>query len=308
MKGRKFREKMFSTETLSQGELDEIARGSEGYDRGEAPVNRNTQSAEDLEDMAQLQKASHGREQMSRTHSYDALDAVRDFGPADSEPEYDYPEPDYAAEPEPDYVPDYAADAVPAPETDPDYLDGEDSDGSEPENNSFALQPLLPNDEKYDDIMDNYEEVIEKMSSNPTKPKYWFKEQGDHWYCTCGQLNKGDSCSNCGLERDLLRALFFLGFSHASALQSSLVLYEIKVSALEQFVFRVVIVVALNGTRTVVELSAVALEAAFFAHHAEFRLGLHFASFGAEVLHLSVEDDVLTQFAVERTVVERSFE
>lgn len=201
---------MFSTETLSQGELDEIARGSEGYDRGEAPVNRNTQSAEDLEDMAQLQKASHGREQMSRTHSYDALDAVRDFGPADSEPEYDYPEPDYAAEPEPDYVPDYAADAVPAPETDPDYLDGEDSDGSEPENNSFALQPLLPNDEKYDDIMDNYEEVIEKMSSNPTKPKYWFKEQGDHWYCTCGQLNKGDSCSNCGLERDLLRALFFL--------------------------------------------------------------------------------------------------
>ena len=47
---------MFSTETLSQGELDEIAKGSEGYDRGEAPVNRNTQSAADLEDMARLQK------------------------------------------------------------------------------------------------------------------------------------------------------------------------------------------------------------------------------------------------------------
>ena len=74
----------------------------------------------------------------------------------------------------------------------------------------FDLQPLTPGDEKYDDIMDSYEEVIEKMSSNPTKPKYWFKEQGDHWFCTCGQLNKGDSCTNCGLERDLLRALFFL--------------------------------------------------------------------------------------------------
>ncbi len=201
---------MFSTETLSQGELDEITKGSEGYDRGEAPVNRNTQSAADLEDMARLQKDAHGREQMSRTHSYDALNAVRDFGPVDPEPEYTYEEPDYSAEPEPDYVPDYGADSVPAPEPDQEYYDGEDSDGSEPASSGFALQPLLPNDEKYDDIMDNYEEVIEKMSSNPTKPKYWFKEQGDHWYCTCGQLNKGDSCSNCGLERDLLRALFFL--------------------------------------------------------------------------------------------------
>ncbi len=201
---------MFSTETLSQGELDEIAKGSEGYDRGEAPVNRNTQGAADLEDMARLQKDAHGREQMSRTHSYDALNAVRDFGPVDPEPEHTYPEPDYSAEPEPDYVPDYGADSVPAPDADQEYYDGEDSDGSGPESSGFALQPLLPNDEKYDDIMDNYEEVIEKMSSNPTKPKYWFKEQGDHWYCTCGQLNKGDSCSNCGLERDLLRALFFL--------------------------------------------------------------------------------------------------
>ena len=191
-------------------EIEEIAKGSEGYDRGEAPVNRNTQSAADLEDMARLQKDAHGREQMSRTHSYDALNAVRDFGPVDPEPEYTYEEPDYSAEPEPDYVPDYSADSVPAPDPDQEYYDGEDSDGSEPASSGFALQPLLPNDEKYDDIMDNYEVVTEKMSSNPTKPKYWFKEQGDHWYCTCGQLNKGDSCSNCGLERDLLRALFFL--------------------------------------------------------------------------------------------------
>ena len=181
MKKNRFRDKGFSTETLSQLEIDEIAKGSEGYDRGEAPVNRNTQSAESLDDMAQLQQNVHGRSQMSRTHSYDALDAVRDFGPTDPEPE-------------------------------PEYYDGEDSDGSAwpEETEQFALTPLTPSDENYNDIMDNYEEVIEKMSSNPTKPKYWFKEQGDHWFCTCGQLNKGEVCSNCGLERDLLRALFFL--------------------------------------------------------------------------------------------------
>ena len=207
----KFRDKGFSTETLSQLEIDEIAKGSEGYDRGEAPVNRDTQSAESLEDMARLQKNVHSQTQMSRTHSYDALDAVRDFGPTDPEPQYngydpeevyeearDGQEPDY--DPEPEYAPE------------PEYYDGEDSDGSAAteDTGQFALQLLTPSDEKYDDIMDNYEEVIEKMSSNPTKPKYWFKEQGDHWFCTCGQLNKGDVCSNCGLERDLLRALFFL--------------------------------------------------------------------------------------------------
>ncbi|GEM_PF-2863331 len=198
MRSRKFRDKGFSTETLTQMEIDEIARGSEGYERGEAPVNRNTQSAESLDDMARLQKNVHGQSEMSRTHSYDALDAVRDFGPSDPEPVY---EPVY--EPERDPEPEYAFE--------PEYYDGEDKDGrgAEP-SEQFALQPLTPNDEKYDDIMDNYEEVMEKMPSSPTKPKYWFKEQGDHWFCTCGQLNKGDVCSNCGLERDILRALFFL--------------------------------------------------------------------------------------------------
>ncbi len=175
----KFRDKAFTTQTLTDVQIEEIAKGSEGYDRGEAPVSRDTQSADDLEDMVRLQKESHKHKEMSRTHSYDALEE-------DSEPVY---------EPEPDL----------------EYYDGEDSDGSAAlVENHFTLQPLTPSDEKYDDIMDNYEVVMEKMSSNPTKPKYWFKEQGDHWYCTCGQLNKGDSCSNCGLERDLLRALFFL--------------------------------------------------------------------------------------------------
>ena len=200
MKIRKNRDKGFSTETLSQLEIDEIAKGSEGYDRGEAPVSRDTQSAESLDDMAQLQKNVHGPSEMSRTHSYDALDAVRDFGPTDPEPEYNGYDPEEVFESE----------AEPAYE--PEYYDGEDSDGSPaPEGQEqFALQLLTPSDEKYDDIMDNYEEVIEKMSSNPTKPKYWFKEQGDHWFCTCGQLNKGEVCESCGLERDLLRALFFL--------------------------------------------------------------------------------------------------
>ncbi|MGX8774567.1 MAG: hypothetical protein ACSW8G_05870 [Bacillota bacterium] len=182
MRSRKFRDKGFSTETLSQIEVEEIVKGSEGYERGEAPVGRDTQSAESLDDMAQLQRNLHGQAEMSRTHSYDALDAVRDFGPTDPEPEYEPPE----------------------------YYDGEDSDNVPEPSEQFALQPLTPSDEKYDDIMDNYEEVMEKMSSSPTKPKYWFKEQGDHWFCTCGQLNKGEVCSNCGLERDILRALFFL--------------------------------------------------------------------------------------------------
>lgn len=198
----KFRDKAFTTQTLTDAQIEEIAKGSEGYDRGEAPVSRDTQSADDLEDMVRLQKESHSHKEMSRTHSYDALDAVRDYGPRDPEPVYD---------PAEDYEPTEDSDPVFEPEPDIEYYDGEDSDGSAAlVENHFTLQPLTPSDEKYDDIMDNYEVVTEKMSSNPTKPKYWFKEQGDHWYCTCGQLNKGDSCSNCGLERDLLRALFFL--------------------------------------------------------------------------------------------------
>ena len=217
---RRFRDKGFSTETLSQIEVDEIVRRSEGYDRGESPVNRDTQSAEGLEDMARLQKKAHDPVKMSRTHSYDALDAVRDFGPVDPNPVYDpepEPEPVFDPSEEPDYdavlesAHDPASDTVPGPVHDTDYLDGEDSDSNEPgPSEQFALQLLTPSDKNYEHIMDNYEEVIEKMSSSPTKPKYWFKEQGDHWFCTCGQLNKGDVCSNCGLERDILRALFFL--------------------------------------------------------------------------------------------------
>lgn len=166
MRSRKWNEKEFSTETLTQVEVDEIMAGSEEYEQGHAPVSRNTQYAESLDDMAKLQKHQHDREELGRTHNYSE---------------------------------------------EPEYYDGEDSDFyNELGDTQFALQPLSPDDENYEDIMENYEDIMEKMSSNPTKPKYWFKEQGDHWFCSCGQLNKGDSCSNCGLERDLLRALFFL--------------------------------------------------------------------------------------------------
>ena len=183
MKSRRFRDKGFSTQTLSELEVEEIVKGSEGYEKGEAPIGRDTQSAESLDDMAKLQKNVHGQSQMSRTHSYDALDAVRDFGPTDYAPE---PEP--AREPVQEYEPVYEPEPDPEYGFEPEYYDGEDSDSrtSEPAE-QFALQPLTPSDEKYNDIMDNYEEVIEKMSSNPTKHKYWFKEQGDHWFCTCGK-------------------------------------------------------------------------------------------------------------------------
>ena len=114
MKSRRFRDKGFSTQTLSELEVEEIVKGSEGYEKGEAPIGRDTQSAESLDDMAKLQKNVHGQSQMSRTHSYDALDAVRDFGPTDTEPEYE-----------------------------PEYYDGEDSDSTGPApSEQFALQPL----------------------------------------------------------------------------------------------------------------------------------------------------------------------
>ena len=67
----------------------------------------------------------------------------------------------------------------------------------------YEPRPLTP----YDDI---YEDVIEQFASAPTKPKYWFEEFGDYWSCSCGHINKGDCCKNCGIERDLLRSLFIL--------------------------------------------------------------------------------------------------
>lgn len=67
----------------------------------------------------------------------------------------------------------------------------------------YEPRPLTPDDEIYEDI-------LEQFASAPTKPKYWFEEFGDYWSCSCGHINKGDSCKNCGLERELLRSLFIL--------------------------------------------------------------------------------------------------
>lgn len=67
----------------------------------------------------------------------------------------------------------------------------------------YEPRPLTPDDEMYEDI-------LEQFASAPTKPKYWFEEFGDYWSCSCGHINKGAICKSCGLERELLRTLFFL--------------------------------------------------------------------------------------------------
>lgn len=67
----------------------------------------------------------------------------------------------------------------------------------------YEPRPLTPDD-------DIYEDIIEQFATAPTKPKYWFEEFGDYWSCSCGQINKEDYCTSCGLERELLRSLFIL--------------------------------------------------------------------------------------------------
>ena len=57
---------------------------------------------------------------------------------------------------------------------------------------------------------ENYEDIMEEFESSPSKPQYYFEEHGDYWICSCGNTNKGDRCSNCGLERELLRSLYIL--------------------------------------------------------------------------------------------------
>ncbi len=64
-------------------------------------------------------------------------------------------------------------------------------------------RPVKPEDE-------SYRELMMRFTAHPVKPKYWFEEFGDHWTCSCGQINKGETCANCGLERSLLRKLFIL--------------------------------------------------------------------------------------------------
>lgn len=209
MRSKKWREKEFSTETLTQTEVDEIMEGSMGYDEGKAPVSRHTQYAESLDDMAELQKHRHENDELRRTHNYSALDAVREYGTKPAASADESASAKQAAQEDPSKLIKSAHEPLDMQQGE--RYEGENSDFyKELEDKGFERELLTPDDENYEDIMENYEEVMEKMSSDPTKPKYWFKEQGDHWYCSCGQLNKGDRCINCGLERDLLRALFFL--------------------------------------------------------------------------------------------------
>lgn len=72
-----------------------------------------------------------------------------------------------------------------------------------PEQTNHKPRLVRPEDESYGELM-------MRFTAHPVKPKYWFEEFGDHWTCSCGQINKGEICTNCGLERDLLRKLFIL--------------------------------------------------------------------------------------------------
>ncbi len=75
--------------------------------------------------------------------------------------------------------------------------------GNGKDKDKHTPRPVKPEDE-------SYRELMMRFTAHPVKPKYWFEEFGDHWTCSCGQINKGETCANCGLERDLLRKLFIL--------------------------------------------------------------------------------------------------
>lgn len=78
-----------------------------------------------------------------------------------------------------------------------------DTPGPAKKTQVYEPRPITPDD-------DLYEDILEQFASAPTKPKYWFEEFGDYWSCSCGHINKGGRCKNCGLERELLRSLFIL--------------------------------------------------------------------------------------------------
>lgn len=140
------KEKGFSTETLTLNEIEEILSESEEYAEGKAPSSRYTQFAEDLDDLVELQRQSHSKDNLSMTQHLS----------------YEIPSED---------------DLVPV--------------------------KISPEDKNYEDIMETFE-------ATPRKPQYYFEEHGDFWICSCGHTNKGDRCSNCGLERELLRSLYIL--------------------------------------------------------------------------------------------------
>lgn len=241
MKIKRRREKEYSTHTLI--DVNYKPEDVMDYDNGKAPVSRKTQHAEQLEDLVEFQKHAGGRNDMMNTHNYNVFHAVRDYNPdagkkaperdGDLEEHTDGPavtvydpgetediEPADAFEEEESSGTSDAFDADDATEDlsadDADSEEASDRTGQDEASDTssssaieeelardYEPRPLLPGDVGYDDIM-------EQFTAAPTKPKYWFEEFGDYWSCSCGHLNKGEYCTNCGLTRDLLRTLFIL--------------------------------------------------------------------------------------------------
>lgn len=161
------KERGFTTETLTTSEIEEILSGSEDYAEGKSLSSRNTQFAEELEDLVELQRQTHDKDRMSMTQN---------LGPAPARPIEDFT-----------------------------YDGNREESTEEPSEEADELVPvkISPEDENYEDIMETFQ-------ANPSKPQYYFEEHGDFWICSCGKTNKGDRCSSCGLERDLLRSLYIL--------------------------------------------------------------------------------------------------
>ena len=242
------REKEFSTETLIDVNFE--PEDVKDYDSGKAPVSRKTQQAEELEDLAEFQRRSGERNGKMKTHNYNVLNAVKEYDPdaerreAESRAEAEARAKAEAHADKTEELPD--SDVPPAEETPPEPAFSQTEDSSlpaedvsmaenvsmaestgtieaegtgtieveaRPEDNLQAIEeeiardyeprPLRPEDAGYEDIM-------EQFTAAPTKPKYWFEEFGDYWSCSCGHLNKGEYCTNCGITRDLLRSLFVL--------------------------------------------------------------------------------------------------
>ena len=76
MKKKPRREREYSTETLVDVTYDpeDVA----DYDSGNAPMTRNTQPAEKLDDLAEFQKRSKNRKESQHTHNYSILDAEKE--------------------------------------------------------------------------------------------------------------------------------------------------------------------------------------------------------------------------------------
>ena len=230
------REKEYSTETLINVDYD--PEDVRDYDSGNAPVSRKTQHAEELDDLVEFQKHAHDHDNMTYTQNYSVLNAVKRYDPdADRKPptitmydsedsfdaaddyigdeaftspeDYDDVTDDYAgAADDFDGVADDYSDPVDDSEDDyyidpNDYDVVDDFDALDDASSDYEPRPFRPGDEGYEDIM-------EQFTSAPTKPKYWYEEFGDYWSCSCGHLNKGEICTNCGLPRELLRSLFIL--------------------------------------------------------------------------------------------------